>query len=201
MNPNGNPLVQEVGLDLDTCLKTGRAVWTFGHTPYRIYPINTRSRRGKEKSICILQLVRRLSLLHREYVPIKKYVQLAACYRTPLGTPDARHFFWQVRCCLQPFVRFTQRLDHLFYAWCFSLFRPKQLRRPVASFQIFKELSALIAEYICIISRLFSASSANLNFDKNKKAAWKFRRPFYWAIEDYPLMSANNAFLISLKVL
>lgn len=30
MNQNGNPLVQEVGLDLDTCLKTGRAVWTLG---------------------------------------------------------------------------------------------------------------------------------------------------------------------------
>ena len=95
MNPNGNPLVQEVGLDLDTPLKTGRAVWTFGHTPYRIYPINTRSRRGKEKPKCILQLVRRLSLLHRDYVPIKKYVQLAACYRTlSSGYPDARHFFW-----------------------------------------------------------------------------------------------------------
>ena len=94
MNPNGNPLVQEVGLDLDTCLKTGRAVWTFGHTPYRIYPINTRSRREKRKTKCILQLVRRLSLLHREYVPIKKYVQLAACYRTlSSGYPDARHFF------------------------------------------------------------------------------------------------------------
>ena len=37
-------------------------------------------------------------------------------------------------------------------------------------FQIFKDLSALFAEYICIISRLFSASSANLHFDENKKA-------------------------------
>ncbi|EET43799.1 hypothetical protein NEISICOT_02383 [Neisseria sicca ATCC 29256] len=41
-----------------------------------------------------MQLVRRLSLLHRDYVPIKKYVQLAACYRTlSSGYPDARHFF------------------------------------------------------------------------------------------------------------
>jgi len=126
MNLNGNPLVQEVGLDLDTPLKTGRAVWTFGHTPYRIYPINTRSRRGKRKTKCILQLVRRLSLLHRDYVPIKKYVQLAACYRTlSSGYPDARHFFWQVESCPQPFIRFTQRLDRLFYACCFGLFKPK----------------------------------------------------------------------------
>jgi hypothetical protein len=50
MNPNGNPLVQEVGLDLDTCLKTGRAVKTFGPMPYRIYPINPRSRRAKRKT-------------------------------------------------------------------------------------------------------------------------------------------------------
>ena len=90
MNPNGNPLVQEVGLDLDTCLKTGRAVWTFGHAPYRIYPINTRSRRGKEKPKCILQLVRRLSLLHREYAPIKKI-------RPPAGWPDAHAL---PGCCL-----------------------------------------------------------------------------------------------------
>ena len=201
MNPNGNPLVLEVGLDLDTCLKTGSAVWIFGHLPYRTFPINTRSRRGKRKTKCILQLVRRLSLLHRDYVPIKKYVQLATCYRTPLGNPDARHFFWQVRCCPQPFVRFTQRLDHLFYAWCFSLFRPKHLRRPVASFQIFKELSALFAEYICIISRLFSASSANLNFVKIKRPSGNSDGLFFWANEDYPLMSVNNAFLIDLKVL
>ena len=124
--------------------------------PYRIYPINTRSRRAKRKTKCILQLVRRLLLLHREYVPIKKYVQLAACYRTlSSGYPDARHFFGQVECCPQPFIRFTQRPDHLFYVCCFGLFKLKKLRRPVATFQIFKELSALFAEYICIISRLF----------------------------------------------
>ena len=51
----------------------------------------------------------------------------------------------------------------------FQSFKAKTTPRPVASFQIFKELSALIAEYICIISRLFSASSANLNFDKIKR--------------------------------
>ena len=125
--------------------------------PYRIYPINTRSRRGKEKSICILQLVRRLSLLC-----IGDTLQLKirpTCRLLPdplIRLPGcAAFFFGQVECCPQPFIRFTQRPDHLFYVCCFGLFKPKKLRRPVATFQIFKELSALFAEYICIISRLF----------------------------------------------
>ena len=124
--------------------------------PYRLYPINPRSRRGKEKSICILQLVRRLSLLHWRYAPIKNTSNLP-----PVTGPSHQAtrmrgiFFGQVECCPQPFIRFTQRPDHLFYVCCFGLFKLKKLRRPVATFQIFKELSALFAEYICIISRLF----------------------------------------------
>lgn len=125
--------------------------------PYRIYPINTRSRRGKEKSICILQLVRRLSLLHWRYAPIKNTSNLP-----PVTGPSHQAtrmrgiFFWQVESCQQPFV-LTQRLDRLFYACFFGVYTPKKLRRPVASLQIFKELKSvtgLILSYLKLLSKL-----------------------------------------------
>ena len=141
MNPNGNPLVQEVGLDLDTCLKTGRAVRTFGPMPYRIYPINTRSRRGKEKSICVLQLVRRLLLLHWRYAPIKNTSNLP-----PVTGPSHQAtrmrgiFFGQVESCQQPFIRFTQRLDRLFYACYSSREDRNNYEGRLLTFQTVKEL-------------------------------------------------------------
>ena len=69
------------------------------------------------------------------------------------------------------------------------------------TFQTVKELSALFAEYICIISRLFSASSANLTFLKIKRSSEFSDDLFIGTVGNYPWMPANNAFLIELKVL
>ena len=121
MNPNGNPLVQEVGLDLDTCLKTGRAVWTFGHTPYRIYPINTRSRREKKKQNVFCSLSADYRCCIGSTSRLKDTSNLP-----PVTGPSHQAtrmrgiFFGQVECCPQPFIRFTQRLYRLFYVCCFA---------------------------------------------------------------------------------
>jgi hypothetical protein len=119
-----------------------------------------------------LQLVRRLSLHIENTSRLIKYVQLPRA-PTHLNRQDTTLSFWQVECCPQPFVRFTQRLLRLFYACRLVLQRLSRLRRPIATGHTVKELSALNAEYNCIISRLFSASSANSKFLKIKRSSEK----------------------------
>lgn len=110
-------------------------------------------------------------------------------------------FFGQVECCPQPFIRFTQRLYRLFYACYSSREDRNNYEGRLLTFQTVKDLSALFAEYICIISRLFSASSANLTFLKIKRSSEFSDDLFIGTVGNYPWMSANNAFLIELKVL